>query len=465
MLAPEKSDGLVTDWVYSRLRCAQIRHNVPSDTELEGHGQQTRTAPPQAEVKRTEDRARLLRRADRAGAGRRPHGRGRRLSASCRSWLKDLPDYKAKNAFEVAQATKIYSADGKLLARLYLENREVVPISQISPDLVNAVVAVEDERFYQHKGVDPVGLVRAASSRPHRAIGRAPRRSRSSTSATPSCSTSAPTSPRPQGPRGVPGAGAREALHQARDPRDVPQHRLLRRGRVRRRGRLADVLRKPGERAHTAAGRHCSRACRSQPSRLDPYNNPEGAVARRNEVLGRMLAQQLHHPGRSTTRPSPSKLKLERTKEPERRHLPRALLRRAREEAAAAAVLRGHRVQGRADGLHDARHPPAGVRREARSRTSSPSKSDPQAALVSIDPRTGYVKALVGGRDYRKNKFNLATQGKRQPGSSFKTFVLVTALEKGMPPSYADRLVLARGHPVEAQAVGRRQQRGRRARA
>ncbi len=64
-----------------------------------------------------------------------------------------------------------------------------------------------------------------------------------------------------------------------------------------------------------------------------------------------------------------------------------------------------------------------------------PHKSDPQAALVSIDPRTGYVKALVGGRDYRKSKFNLATQGYRQPGSSFKTFVLVTALEKGMPPS------------------------------
>ncbi len=65
-----------------------------------------------------------------------------------------------------------------------------------------------------------------------------------------------------------------------------------------------------------------------------------------------------------------------------------------------------------------------------------PHKRDPQAALVSIDPRTGYVKALVGGRDYRKSKFNLATQGYRQPGSSFKTFVLVTALEKGMPPYY-----------------------------
>ena len=60
----------------------------------------------------------------------------RRCGASAfalvQTWLEDLPDYKSKNAFEVAQATKIYSADGKLLARLYLENREVVPISEIS---------------------------------------------------------------------------------------------------------------------------------------------------------------------------------------------------------------------------------------------------------------------------------------------------------------------------------------------
>ena len=54
---------------------------------------------------------------------------------------------------------------------------------------------------------------------------------------------------------------------------------------------------------------------------------------------------------------------------------------------------------------------------------------------MSIDPKTGYIKAMVGGRDYAKNKFNLATQGRRQPGSSFKTFVLVTALEEGMPPN------------------------------
>jgi penicillin-binding protein 1A len=63
-----------------------------------------------------------------------------------------------------------------------------------------------------------------------------------------------------------------------------------------------------------------------------------------------------------------------------------------------------------------------------------PDASDPHAALVSIEPGTGYVRSLVGGRDYADEKFNIALQGRRQPGSAFKPFVLVAALEKGISP-------------------------------
>jgi len=58
----------------------------------------------------------------------------------------------------------------------------------------------------------------------------------------------------------------------------------------------------------------------------------------------------------------------------------------------------------------------------------------PSAALVAIDPRNGEVKAMIGGDNFRKSQFNLAVQGERQPGSSFKPFVLATALEDGISP-------------------------------
>ena len=58
----------------------------------------------------------------------------------------------------------------------------------------------------------------------------------------------------------------------------------------------------------------------------------------------------------------------------------------------------------------------------------------PSAALVALDPRDGRVLAMVGGNNFRKSQFNLAVQGERQPGSSFKPFVLATALEQGVAP-------------------------------
>lgn len=54
-----------------------------------------------------------------------------------------------------------------------------------------------------------------------------------------------------------------------------------------------------------------------------------------------------------------------------------------------------------------------------------------QAALVAIDPRTGFIKAMVGGKDYKTNQFNRAVSGMRQPGSAFKPIVYLTALENG----------------------------------
>ncbi len=63
-----------------------------------------------------------------------------------------------------------------------------------------------------------------------------------------------------------------------------------------------------------------------------------------------------------------------------------------------------------------------------------PNPDGPAAALVAIDPRSGAVKAMFGGRNFRDSQFNLAAQAKRQPGSAFKPLVLATAMNEGISP-------------------------------
>jgi penicillin-binding protein 1A len=67
-------------------------------------------------------------------------------------------------------------------------------------------------------------------------------------------------------------------------------------------------------------------------------------------------------------------------------------------------------------------------------RSSLPYSTDPSSALVSIDPRNGQIRAMASSSNYAETQFNLAAQGRRQPGSTFKAFVLTTAIKQGIDP-------------------------------
>src|SRR5207237_5222374 len=69
--------------------------------------------------------------------------------------------------------------------------------------------------------------------------------------------------------------------------------------------------------------------------------------------------------------------------------------------------------------------------------TYKPRGLTPQAALIVLDPKTGNVLAMIGGRDYAQTQLNRATDAQRQPGSTFKPFVYAAALESGMSPLQA----------------------------
>lgn len=353
--------------------------------------------------------------------------------AAVNTWLQGLPDYTNPQAFAVAQPTKIYSADGKLLARLYLQNREVVPISQMSTSVVDGVIAVEDERYYEHGGVDPLGIVRALFTT---ASGD---RQGASTITQQYVRNTILLDERTQITleRKV-----REAYLAEQVEKTLSKKQILE-------NYMNTVYFGEGAYGVEAASRtYFSTSSKDltlpeaaliaglvqSPSRLDPYVNPTGAIARRQAVLERMLVNKY--------------------------------ITQADYAAAVAAPLTLKREPQPLDGIYAAPYFVANVKKilqqqftpgvvfnggltvyttldtrlqadadAAATKTFRGSK-DPMVALVSIDPRNGYVRAMVGGRDYAKNKFNFATQGYRQPGSSFKTFVLVTALQQGMPPDF-----------------------------
>src|SRR5205814_7032156 len=73
--------------------------------------------------------------------------------------------------------------------------------------------------------------------------------------------------------------------------------------------------------------------------------------------------------------------------------------------------------------------------RQLKRHTPSTGRDPLQAALVALDPATGEVRAMVGGRDFDQSRFNRATQARRQAGSAFKPFVYAAALEQGFTPA------------------------------
>ena len=78
------------------------------------------------------------------------------------AWLADLPDYSDANAYNFSQKTQVYANDRKtLLAEFYLEDRDPVEMDQISPYVIEGTVATEDQRYYEHHGIDTQGIIRA----------------------------------------------------------------------------------------------------------------------------------------------------------------------------------------------------------------------------------------------------------------------------------------------------------------
>jgi penicillin-binding protein 1A len=174
------------------------------------------------------------------------------------------------------------------------------------------------------------------------------------------------------------------------------------------------------------------------PSEYNPFLDEEAAMRRRNQVLRAMASQGYIEPQtaeRAIERPLGVKQSQYYTQRRENFFFD--FVRQELIDKYGADVVRkgGLRIHTTLD---------LDLQREARESMAAilNQDGDPSSAIVSIDPSNGYIHAMASSAKYGQLKFNLAAQGKRQPGSTFKTMVLMTALRRGVDPnatSYVSR--------------------------
>ncbi|MGI6566661.1 MAG: PBP1A family penicillin-binding protein [Firmicutes bacterium] len=155
------------------------------------------------------------------------------------------------------------------------------------------------------------------------------------------------------------------------------------------------------------------------PNAYDPYTNPELARERRNLVLEQMAElEMISEAERQEAAARP--LELARRRRGQAPYFLDYVKKQLEERYGANMVYRG--------GLrvHTTLNP-----HYQRAAEEAFAKQEFQGALVAIDPQTGFIRAMVGGRDYIESQFNRAVQAHRQPGSAFKPFVYAAALEAG----------------------------------
>ncbi len=344
------------------------------------------------------------------------------FSASC--------DLSSLRPVAIGQNSFVYAADGSLLGAIPAElNRQVVPLSAVSPWIPKATVAIEDRRFYEHGGIDPTGIARAlwADIRAGQVV---------------------------QGGSTITQQLVRN-LYISREQtvqrklKEVCLSIKLNRAWSKERilaayvnqvyyGNLAYGIEAAAQtyfsepaRALTLPQAALLAGLTQAPSAFDPFAAPQAARARRDAVLAAMLetgaitrAQHDWATGRPLSL-DPGRLYSE-IREP---YFFSYVRDRLIEQYGARTVRSG--------GLRVyTTIVPRWQRIAQRAiRGTLTESTDPAAALISIDPGTGAIRAMtavIPGRP--KNEFNLLSQARRQPGSTFKTFVLAAAVEQGIDP-------------------------------
>jgi penicillin-binding protein 1A len=355
-----------------------------------------------------------------------------------------LPDETAVTRLGVMdQATAVYDSSDAIAFTIYKEQRIDVPLSAVSPNVLHALLAIEDQHFYDHHGFDTMRILAAAFANV--------RHLRVS-----------------QGGSTITQQLARQSFLRP----DKTIHRKLQdlvlASRIERMYTKAQILSfylnkvyfGDGLYGIEAAsrgyfGKHASDLTVAQsallaglvksPSSYAPTVSVTRARARRNVVLQAMLDNRaIDRAAWEAARAEPVTLADDlRAQEPHGQYFKEQVRRELVDRFGWQRVYQGGlRVYSTIDMTMQVAAESAvaeslksiEAKRHARKKTEDDT-TPLQAALVAMDPQTGAVRAMVGGRSFDESHFNRAVQAKRQPGSAFKPFVYATALESGYSPA------------------------------
>ncbi len=341
------------------------------------------------------------------------------------------------------QTSVLEAADGSTLAELHAEqDRREVGLDAVADVFEAAVIAVEDRRFQDHHGVDGGAIVRAAL-----ANAEAGEVEQGGSTITQQYVKNTITGPAVTMERKIREAVAAWQLED-RYTKDEILERYLNtvyfgKGAYGIRAaslRFFDI--EPAEltlqQAALLAGLIAS------PSGYDPYEHPDRARARRGRVLAAMVeVGEITQQDADRAEDSPLGLAPITEQRSPAPHVVEEVKRQVRDDPDGLFGALGETPDDRVNALFTGGYrvvttvdPAAQSAAEAAVAEVLPAEASPGAAVVLTDPTTGAIRALVGGRDFYDAddptaRFNLATQARRQPGSSFKPLVLAAALERG----------------------------------
>ena len=376
------------------------------------------------------------------------------------------PSIALLSEYDPDQAAKVYAADGRLITDLGLQRRTVIPMSQISPAILAAFLAVEDKRFYQHKGVDWARVPGAVWANFKALLGRGNRQGFSSITMQLAGNLWPEEIDRTQR-RGL--KGITRKLREIRVARDIernyPKEKIL---------ELYLNQVDLGNRAfgvETATQRYFGKSAREAnvaeaamlaaivngPTLYNPRRNPGFALRRRNTVInllrdqGRLAPESAEawkaYPVTLSSRSDytgvadyfveyvrqilQARFGMETYRAGYRVYTTLDLDIQQAAERSLEQQLEG--IENNRLGLGSFPHRSYAQYLEARNPDGSDVSPYLQGAVVTMEAKTGAILAMVGGRDFEDSKFNRATQALRQAGSTFKPIVYSAAIRAGIP--------------------------------